>query len=150
MRAAALALFASICISAAAAPGGVSPQVEAAGLRSIAGWLLAKGTPGYVGADVADAMGIPRVKDEELVEAMQRGFRDESVLRIAQVIRGDTLLFMVQAEGEVYFYLSSVRGGLRKALVSVPSRESVTPLGAKEAETYFRREVEYWEEKASR
>jgi len=150
MRAAVLALFASLCISAAAAPGGVTPQVEATGLRSIAGWLQAKGTPGYVGADVADAMGIPRVRDEDLVEAMQRGFKDEKVLRIAQVIGADTLLFMVQAEGEVYFYLSSVRGGLRKAVVSIPSRESVTPLGVKEAETNFRREVQYWEQKVTR
>lgn len=150
MRAALLALFASICVSAAAAPGGLAPQLEATGLRSIAGWLQTKGTPGYVGADVADAMGIPRVADEELVEAMQRGFKDEKVLRIAQMIGADTLLFMVQAEGEVYFYLSSVRGGLRKAMVSVPSREAVTPLGVKEAETNFRLEVQYWEQKVTR
>jgi hypothetical protein len=66
------------------------------------------------------------------------------------VIDGETLLFMVQGEGEVYFYLSSVRGGLRRALVSVPSRESVTPLEADEAETNFRREVQYWEQKVTR
>jgi len=137
-----------ICISAFAAPGGVQP-VEVSGLRSIAGWLQMKGTPGYVGADVADAVGIARTAQQDTVDAMQRGFRDESVLRIAQVIGADTLLFMVQAEGEVYFYLSSVRGGLRKALVSIPTRESVTPLGGEEAETNFRREVQYWEGKAS-
>jgi hypothetical protein len=49
----------------------------------------------------------------------------------------------------VYFYLSTVRGGLRKALVSLPERESVTPLGAEEAESNFRREVLYWERKVS-
>jgi hypothetical protein len=148
MRSAALAVFAFICISAAAAPG-VAVPVETTGLRTIAGWLQAKGTPGYVGADVADAIGIPR-RGEELVDAMQRGFREERVLRMAQVIGGDTLLFMVQGEGEVYFYLSSVRGGLRKALVSMPSRESVIPLGGEEAETNFRREVQYWEQKVTR
>ena len=149
MRGLLAAVFAFVCIGASAAPGGTAP-VESTGLRSIAGWLNTKGTPGYVGADVADAIGIPRAADEKLVDAMQRGFRDEKVLRIAQVIGADTLLFMVQADGEVYFYLSSVRGGLRKALVSVPSREAVMPLGAHEAEANFRREVQYWEDKVHR
>ncbi|HUQ76412.1 MAG TPA: hypothetical protein VM183_16945 [Burkholderiales bacterium] len=144
-----LAAFAFVCMSAFAAPGGVAP-IEGTGLRSIAGWLQAQGTPGYVGADVADAMGIARTTEQDLVDAMQRGFRDAQVLRIAQVIRGDTLLFMVQDEGEVYFYLSNVREGLRKALVSIPSRESVTPLDAAEAEVNFRREVHYWEKKAGK
>jgi hypothetical protein len=147
MRAIMLGVFASICISAAAAPGESRP-VETTGLRTIAGWLHTKGTPGYIGADVADAIGIPR--DADLVEAMQRGFREDNVLRVAQVVRGDTLLFMVQGDGEVYFYLSSVRNGLRKALVSVPSRDSVTSLDAEEAQTNFRREVLYWGEKAQR
>jgi hypothetical protein len=147
MRAVLLVLFACICFSAAAAPGAAAP-VETTSLRTIAGWLHAKGTPGYVGADVADAMGIPREAD--LVEAMQRGFREENVLRVAQVVRGDTLLFMVQGEGEVYLYLSTLRGGLRKALLSVPSRESVTPIGDAEAQANFRRELLYWEGKAQR
>ena len=146
MRGAVLAVLAFICISAAAAPGVAIP-VEASGLRTIAGWLKAQGTPGYVGADVADAIGIPR--DANLVDAMQRGFRDEQVLRIAQVIGGDTLLFMVQADGEVYFYLSNVRGGLRKALLSVPTRESVITLDGTEAQASFLREVRYWEDKAA-
>src|SRR4051794_37093793 len=145
MRRMAAAVLSFICIAASAAPGGVVP-LETTGLRSIAGWLQAKGTPGYVGADVADGKGIPR-GERDALDAMQRGFRDESSLRMAQVIGADTLLFMMQSEGEVYFYLSSVRGGLRKALLSVPSREAVTPLGALEAETNFRREVQYWEGK---
>lgn len=141
------AMLGFICVSSSAAPGGVVQPLQSSGLRTIAGWLQSKGTPGYVGADVADAMGIPRTDGDKVIDAMQRGFREEEVLRMAQVIGGDTLLFMVQAEGEVYFYLSSVRGGLRKALVSVPSRESVTPLGGEEAEANFRREVQYWEQK---
>jgi len=148
MRGAVVTVLACICISAAAAPGGAVP-VESNGLRSIAGWLQAKGTPGYVGADVADAMGIARGHGERVVDAMQRGFRDERVLRMAQVIGGDTLLFMVQGEGEVYFYLSSVRGGLRKALLSVPTRESVIPLDGADAQASFLREVRYWEDKAA-
>ena len=144
-----LAALAFICVSASAAPGGVQP-VEATGLRTIAGWLQLEGKPGFVGADVADVLGIPRGAEQDMIEAMQRGFREEQVLRVVQVIGADTLLFMVQSGGEVYFYLSSVRGGLRKALVSVPSRESVTPLGSSEAETNFRHEVQYWEGKAGR
>ena len=124
---------------AAADPGG---------LQSIAGWLKVRGQPGYIGADVADAMGITRLAGEARVDAMQRGFRDGTELRVAQVIEGDTLLFMVQSPGEVVFYASSVRGGLRKALVSMPGRKSVSPLGAAEAEATFRREVQYWQDKA--
>ena len=147
MRRSFAAMLLFIGLSASAAPGGVVQPLDAPGLRAIAGWLQVKGMPGYVGADVADAMGIPRGIDKDLVDAMQRGFRDEKVLRIAQVIGADTLLFTVQADGEVYFYLCSVRGGLRKALVSVPSRETVMPLGGEEAEASFRREIQYWEQK---
>jgi hypothetical protein len=66
------------------------------------------------------------------------------------VIDGDYLLFMVQGPGEVYFYLSTVRDGLRKALVSIPGREAVAPLEPGEAQSNFRREVLYWEGKVTR
>ena len=121
---------------------------DTGGLGSIAGWLKVHGQPGYIAADVADAMGITRLTGEATVDAMQRGFRDGGELRIAQVIEGDTLLFMVQSPEEVVFYASSVRGGLRKALVSVPGRKSVSFLGASEAQASFRREVLYWQDKA--
>ena len=150
MRGALLAVLACICIGAVAAPTVPTTTVESTGLRSIAGWLKTRGVPGYVGADVADAMGIPRATGAELIDALQRGFRDDEVLRIAQYIDGEYVLFMVQRPGEVQLYLSTVRGGLRKALVSVPARESVAPLEGAEAETNFRREVLYWEDKAAR
>jgi hypothetical protein len=121
---------------------------ESSGLHSIAGWLKLRGQPGFIGADVADAMGITRLSGEAMVDAMQRGFHDGKELRVAQVIEGDTLLFMVQSPDEVVFYVSSVRGGLRKALVSMPSRKAVSPLGAARAEATFRREVLYWQDKA--
>jgi hypothetical protein len=149
MRVALAALLASVCITAFASSTAPSAPVEVTGLRSIAGWLKAKGAEGYLAAEVADAIGIPREAGVELIVARQRGFRDAEVLRIAQMVDGEYLLFMVQSRGEVYFYLSTLRGGLRKALVSLPDRESVTPLGVAEAESNFRREVLYWEQKVS-
>jgi hypothetical protein len=149
MRATLLAVLASVSIAALGAPAMPGAPLEATGLRSIAGWLKAQGAEGYLAAEVADAMGIPRETGVELIAARQRGFRDDEVLRIAQMVEGEYLVFVVQSPGEVYFYLSTVRGGLRKALVSLPERESVTPLGAEEAESNFRREVLYWERKVS-
>ena len=150
MRGALLAVLACVSIGAAAAPAVPATTVESTGLRSIAGWLKVRGVPGYVGADVADAMGIPRAAGAELLDALQRGFREDEVLRIAQFIDGEYVLFMVQQPDEVQFYLSTLRGGLRKALVSMPGREAVAPLDAAEAESNFRREVLYWEDKVAR
>ena len=150
MRGILAAVLAGVCMSTAAAPGVPTKAVESTGLRSIAGWLKSHGVEGFLGADVADAIGIARAENVELIAARQRGFRDDEILRIAQLLDGDTLLFMVQRPGEVTFYLSSVRGGLRKALVSLPGQEAVAPLDAAEAESNFRREVLYWEGRIER
>jgi hypothetical protein len=147
MRSALSALLACICISAAALPGAPATPLESVGLRSIAGWLKAHGSDGFLAADVADAIGVPHESGAELIAARQRGYRDAEVLRIAQLVDGEYLVFMVQAPGEVYFYLSTVRGGLRKAVVA--SRATVTPLEAAEAETNFGQEVLYWEQKVA-
>jgi hypothetical protein len=148
MRGVLSALVACVCISAAAAPGASLAPLESVGLRSIAGWLKLHGADGFLAADVADAIGIPRESGAELIAARSRGYRDAEVLRIAQLVDGQYLLFVVQAPGEVYFYLSTVRGGLRKAVVA--SRATVTPLEATEAELNFGREVLYWEQKVAR
>jgi hypothetical protein len=125
--------------------------VDAVSLRSIAGWLRQSGRDGFVGADVADVMGIPRQVTEDVLEARQRGFRNEDVLRIAQISvddKRDFLLFMVQRpDDQVYFYFSTVREGLKKAFVSIPSRNLVMPLDRLEAEARFRQEVRYWGER---
>ena len=136
------------CTAFAAAPSVELKTVDTAGLRSISGWLKRAGVDGYLGADVADAIGIARGADEERVAARQRGFRNDAVLRVAQVVGNDYLLFMVQGPGdEVRFYLSTVGGGLRKALVA--TRGLVAPLEAGEAEAGFRSEVLYWEDRAA-
>jgi hypothetical protein len=126
-------------------------SAESVSLRSIAGWLRQSGRDGFVGADVADAMGIPRQVTEEVLEARQRGFRNEDVLRIAQISaddKRDFLLFMVQRpDDQVYFYFSTLREGLKKAFVSIPSRNLVMPLDPLEAEARFRQEVRYWGER---
>ena len=61
--------------------------VEATGLRSIAGWLKAQGADGFLAAEVADAIGIPRDTGVELLAARQRGFR-ERVLKQLGARRG--------------------------------------------------------------
>ena len=138
-------------IAAPNAPERTLQQITSAefgNLRTIAGWLREHGRDGYVGADVADAMGIPRREAEELLEARQRGFRSDDELRIAQIStddKRDFLLFMVQQPNDqVYFYFSTVREGLKKAFVSIPSKNLVMPLDRLEAEARFRREVRYW------
>jgi len=144
----------------AALPGHAAPVApafqritspDAVSLRSIAGWLRQSGRDGFVGADVADVMGIPRQVTEDVLEARQRGFRNEDVLRIAQISaddKRDFLLFMVQRpDDQVYFYFSTVRDGLKKAFVSIPSRNLVMPLDRLEAEARFRQEVRYWGER---
>jgi hypothetical protein len=151
MRGVLLAVMAFCAFTAGAAAPGAGAEVkpvEVIGLRSIAGWLKKHGTDGYLGADVADALGITRRVGEEQLDAKSRGYRNDKVLRIAQLLTDDQVLFMVQGgDGEVYFYLCSVREGLRKALVSIPGRSVVAPLDALEAESNFRAEVLYWEDK---
>jgi hypothetical protein len=82
------------------------------------------------------------------LEARQRGFKTEDVLRIAQISaddKRDFLLFMVQRpDDQVYFYFSTLREGLKKAFVSIPSKNLVMPLDRMEAEARFRQEVRYW------
>ena len=140
-----------LAIAAPNAPERTLQQITSAefgNLRSIAGWLREHGRDGYVGADVADVMGIPRLQTEDLLVARQRGFKSEDVLRIVQISaddKRDFLLFMVQRpDDQVYFYLSTVREGLKKAFVSVPSRNLVMPMDRLEAEARFRQELRYW------
>jgi hypothetical protein len=139
---------------AAVSPERALQQITSAefiSLRSIAGWLRQSGRDGFIGADVADVMGIPRLQSEDLLEARQRGFRNEDVLRIAQISadeKRDFLLFMVQRpDDQVYFYFSTLREGLKKAFVSIPSKNLVLPLDPLEAESRFRQEVRYWGER---
>ncbi|HEV3007792.1 MAG TPA: hypothetical protein VGX52_02015 [Burkholderiales bacterium] len=124
-------------------------------LHGIAAWLRQHGREGYIGADVADAIGIPRPQGEALVAAWQRGFKSDDVLRIAQVLDNraaderDFILFMVQRpDDQVYFYLSTALGGLQKAFVSIPSKNLVLPLERGEAELRWRAEVLYWKERS--
>jgi hypothetical protein len=141
------ALVCGCALAQAAAPSRGLPQTQIVfdpDLRLIAGWLRLHGRDGTIGADVAGAMGI----GEGAVDALQRGFRSDDVLRIAQVF-DDLLLFMVQQpDDRVYFYLSTPLGGLQKALLSIPSANRVVPLDPAEAELRFRREVLYWKDRS--
>ena len=89
----------------------------------------------------------------EPLAARQRGFRNDEVLRIAQIPADesrDFVLFMVQQpDDQVFFYFSTVREGLKKAFVSIPGKKLVAPLEPYEAERNFRAELLYWEDKAA-
>ena len=156
MRGTALAVLVFFCVSAnAATPDAGQAPVERVALRSIAGWLKAHGTEGYLGAGVARALGIGH-GDATLdapsasLRARQRGFRNAEALRVAQLLPDGSMLFMVQAaDGEVTFYHSTPADGLRQALVSVPRRGLVVPLAQAEAQSRFLAEVLYWEDKAA-
>lgn len=124
-------------------------SLETISLKSIAAWLKQSGRDGYLGADVADAAGIPRDRAEEVLDAKQRGFRSDNILRIAQVPadkKRDFLLFMVQRpDGQVNFYLASVKDGLKKAFVSIPGNKTVALLESAQAQANFQQEILYWQ-----
>lgn len=150
MRGGLLAALATLCISVQAANPVDAPDAARVGLRSIAGWLKAHGSEGYVGADLAQALGIARAGSAAALDARQRGFRDAGELRVAQLLPDGSMLFMVQGtDGEVAFYHSTEGGGLRRALVSLPGRGLVLPLGGAEAQSRFAAEVLYWQDKAA-
>jgi hypothetical protein len=156
-----LVLFALVLAVPLAEVGAVSREgsapgieaLEAGSLKSIAAWLKQSGRDGYLAADVADAAGIPRDAAESVLDAKQRGFRSDNVLRVAQVpadAKRDFLLFMVQRpDGEVTFYLSSVKEGLKKAFVFLPLKNSISSLAPDEARSSFQHEVLYWQARVS-
>jgi hypothetical protein len=155
------ALAAALVAPAALAPAAArlpeaAPGLEAldnAGLKSIAAWLKHSGKGGWLGADVADAAGIPRYKAEEGLEVSQRGFRSGDVIRVAQIssdAKRQFILFMAQHPGgEVFFYVSTPEDGLKKAFVSVPSQAAVVPLRGEEARAGFQRELSFWEARSA-
>ena len=153
MRLFLLAVLSAVCVAASAAnPVARENAPDKENLQAIVGWLKDHGRDGYIGADVADAMGIPRLLGEDLLAARQRGFKTDDELRIAQISADGMLefiLFMVQRpDDQVYFYLSTAHGGLQKAFVSIPSKNLVLPLERIEAEPRFRREVLYWRDRS--
>ena len=141
MRGAALAVLLMFGVAVqganpAATGREIDPHLDRVGLRSIAGWLKAHGSDGYLGAGVARALGIAR--GDAALDARQRGFRNAGALRIAQLLPDGSMLFMVQAtNGEVTFYHSTAADGLRRALLSVPQRGLVVPLVREDAQPRF-------------
>jgi|SRR5687768_4076408 hypothetical protein len=157
MRRVLLAVLAVVSLAASAVtPQRGAPQPELLfafdNLRAISSWLRQHGREGYIGADVADAMGIAVPDGESALPAWQRGFKNDEVLRVAQVSADDArefILFMVQRpDDQVYFYLSTPNGGLQKAFISIPSKSLVVPLERSEAELRFREEVLYWRDRS--
>jgi hypothetical protein len=148
-----LLLVCSLHAFPASSPGRIqnAPAFETVSLSSIAGWLKRDGREGWLGADVADAVGIPRLATEDLLEARQRGVRNEEALRVVQLSadeRRDFILFMVQRnDGQVFFYLASQREGLMGAFVS--SSGAVSRIEPVEAQSLFQRELRFWESRVA-
>jgi hypothetical protein len=124
-------------------------KTTAASLQSIASWLERAGEHGWMGADVADALEILRLRTEQSVAARQKAYRSGETLHLAQVSADDRrefLLFMVKGPDEqVYFYLSTVAEGFKKAFVVTPGAQGVFPLHPEVAARGFQAEVAYWE-----
>ena len=80
-----------------------------------------------------------------LEQIAETGFDELRIAQISADEKRDFLLFMVQQPNDqVYFYFSTVREGLKKAFVSIPSKNLVMPLDPLEAQARFRQEVRYW------
>lgn len=124
-------------------------SVESASLRVIAGWLKKSGAEGFLAADVADTVGIPRNPGEEFLEARQRGFRTDGVLHVAQIstsAQRDFMIFMAQRpDGEIHLHFATLREGLRGSYISIPDKHLVVPLERAEAQARFEGELAYWE-----
>jgi len=101
--------------------------------------------------DLADSFNRMSGSIEHLLHVQREKQRLDDELRIAQISadeKRDFLLFMVQrTDDQVYFYFSTVREGLKKAFVSIPSKNLVMPLDRLEAEARFNYEVRYWGER---
>lgn len=145
----ALSLFAATEGHASIPPVSREIKSTAASLQSISSWLERSGEHGWMGADVADALDILRLQTENSVAARQKAYRSGETLHLAQVSadeRREFLLFMVKGPDEqVYFYLSTVADGFKKAFVVLPGGQGVVPLEAEVAERGFRAEIAYWE-----
>jgi hypothetical protein len=125
----------------------VKSTVEA--LQTIATWLERSGEEGWMGADVADALEILRLKTEDSVAARQRAFRTGEKLHLVQGSadeRREFLLFMVKGPDQrVRFYLATVSEGYKRGFMTVPGRRGVEALDAAEGARGFRSEVSYWQ-----
>ena len=118
-------------------------------LHGIAAWLRYYGRDGYIGADVADAMGNRpaggRGAPRRLAARPDRGRAAHRADLRGQRARLHSLTVQ-RPDDRVYFYLSTPLGGLQ--FLSIPSRNLVVPLGRGEAELRWRAEVIYWKERS--
>ena len=92
-------------------------------LHSLAGWLETSGEEGAMGAEVADALKVPRLASEQTVSARQIAFRSGETLHLAQVLaddRSEFVMLMVKRPDRITFYLSTLDEGFKRAVVSVP------------------------------
>jgi hypothetical protein len=132
-------LHASIYLAAAGEAKSLRPLVDA---------LRESGRDILTGRELAEALGIPIEGGEEGIVTKGEAFETGGVVRAIQTPASeqrDYVLFMVQKDNEVWFYLANSAGSLMKALRRDRAKKENAGLDLKSAESAFRAEIAYWE-----
>ena len=121
---------------------------EAKSLRPIVDALRESGRDILSGRELAEALGIPVEPGEEGIVTKGEAFESDGVIRAVQTSPSDDrdyVIFMVQKDNDVWFYLANSAGSLQKALRRDRARKENTGVDLKSAESAFRAEIAYWE-----
>jgi hypothetical protein len=121
---------------------------EAKSLQPIVEALRHEGRNLFMGDDLAGVLGIPVDSGEEGIIMRGEALESGGVIRSMQVpVREehDYVLFIVQKDNDVWFYLANKAGSLKKALRRDRARKENSGLDMKSAENAFLAEVAYWE-----
>ena len=132
-------LHAPVHLGAAGEAKSLTPIVEA--LRGSARNIL-------MGHELAEALGIPVETAEEGIVTKGEIFEAGGMIRAVQTPareQHDYVVFMVQKDNDVWFYVADSAGTLKKALRRDRARKENSRLDLKGAESAFRAEIAYWE-----
>jgi len=141
-----LVVWAVLGILYAAIPPAVAG--EAKSLQPIVEALRHGGRSLFMGSDLAEVLGIPVDSGEEGIIMRGEALESGGVIRGMQVPareEHDYVLFIVQKDNDVWFYLANKAGSLKKALRRDRARKENSGLDMKSAESAFLAEVAYWE-----
>ena len=121
---------------------------EAKSLRPIVDALRHSGRDILTGRELAEALGIPVEAGEEGIVTKGEAFETDGVIHAIQTPareEQDYVLFMVQRDDDVRFYLANSAGSLKKALRRDRAKKENSGLDLKSAEGAFQAETAYWE-----